>query len=989
MWMNGKTSRIKSNTLSADSVQFVRYAEDPLQKLAELLLAQHAADLPDLSRQVVLLSHSCAIPRFRQMLLDAATERGCEALLPPFIGTMESWLHYFQDGETSDLLSTSAREVLLLEALAEHPQLYKTTPWPFIDSLLRLFDELSANHHGLPDNLTGFTQLLAKSYGINNENWGPLMEEARLAHSLWRAWRQQLEDNGYQDNALIAGDRLNRSLNQLSAETQLYLAGFIHFNANQVAWIKALHGRKQLTLLCHGQAGPEGYHPDAPVTELARELGVPGISSPAKKTAYSEFLDQVYALNDGDLQTRARRMRTAHPTSPARDVVAIFAAADAEHEARAIDLQVRRWWLQGKRNIGIVTNDRKLARRVRALLERANITLQDAAGWPLSTTSAATLLMRWLDTVEQNFAYAPLMDVLKSPFAFAGLEPEARTTTLSNFEREILSRENISSNLKHYQQSLKRHGAAMDAACGPGSAQAVTALFNKLESASGVLLALCDRKRHPAPAYLAALTASLQELSVTPHYTKDEAGQRLLAEIGDMQHAVSLRRLSINWAEFRAWLAHNLERHYFQPSMQGGGIEMMGFAESRLYRFDAVIIAGAHQDHLPGAVEYSAFFNDPVRIQLGLPTTLHQRCTLFYDFRRLLESAGHVLISLRHEEAGKNIIPSPWLERLRALHRMAYGNELEAVELRHLVASPHTLLAKRESGKPPGPEDYPAVRVSAKLIPTRLSASAHQRMLNCPYQYYAVHCLKLAEREPLTMDLEKSDYGQRVHRILQAFHGGIAGLPGPFSKTLSLETYHAAETLLMEISHAVFTEDIKRNFFAKGFLYRWLKIIPVYLDWQMHRAQTWKFIATECEGHEKELKEMNLVLTGRIDRLDYSSSGYSIIDYKTGAIPHLEEVESGEHIQLPFYTLLLAGPVREALFLALNQEGIKDTVRVEGATLGALSRQVETRLVTIHRSLAAGRPLPAWGDAQTCAYCAMESLCRKEMWRNEPSAPET
>jgi len=987
MRMNGKTSRIKSNTLSADSIQFIPYAEDPLQKLADLLLTQHAASLPDLGRQVVLLSHSCAIARFRQILLNAATQRGWEALLPPFIGTLESWLHNFQDGETNKLLSTSAREVLLLEALAEHPQLYKTTPWPFIDSLLRLFDDLNVNHGCLPDNLTGFTRLLAKSYGIGNENWGPLMEEARLAHSLWQAWRQQLEDNGYQDSASIAGDNLNRSLNQLGAETHLYLAGFIHFNTNEIAWIKNLHSRKQLTLLCHGQAGPEGYHPDTPLTELSCDLGVPIISSSAKKPPYSEFLDQVYLLNDGDLQARTQRMRQAHPASPAQGVINIFAAADAEQEARAVDLQVRRWWLQGKCNIGIVTNDRKLARRVRALLERANITLQDAAGWPLSTTSAATLLMRWLDAIEQNFAYAPLMEVLKSPFAFAGLEPEARKATLSNFEREILPRENILSNLKHYQQSLRRHSAAMDAACGQGSADAVAALFNKLESASHGLIALCDGKRHPAPAYLAALIIGLQDLGVTPLYAKDKAGQRLMAEIEDMQHAVSTRRLPITWAEFRAWLAHNLERHYFQPSMQGDGIEMMGFAESRLYRFDAVIIAGAHQDHLPGAVEYSAFFNDPVRMQLGLPTTLHKRCALFYDFRRLLESAAHILISLRHEDAGKRMIPSPWLERLRAFHRIAYNNnELEAVGLRNLAASPHTLIAKRESGKLPGPQDYPAVRVSAKLIPTRLSASAHQRMLNCPYQYYAVHCLKLAEREQLTTDLEKSDYGQRVHRILQAFHGGVAGLPGPLVKALSLETYHEAEALLKEISHAVFAEDVKRNFFAKGFLYRWLEIIPAYLDWQMHRAQSWKFIATEYEGYYKELKEVDLVLTGRIDRLDYSPSGYSIIDYKTGVIPHLEEVESGEHVQLPFYTLLLEMPVREALFLALNREGVKDGVRAEGATLEALSRQVEARLVAIHRSLAAGRPLPAWGDERTCAQCAMESLCRKEMWRKDALA---
>ncbi len=969
--------------MSADSVQFVSYGEDPLQTLAEGLLTQHAAALPDLSRQVVLLSHPCAIARFRQVLLDTAARRGWEALLPPYIGTLESWLQNFRDGETNSFLNTNAREVLLLEALAEYPGLYKTTPWPFIDSLLRLFDDLDANHGRLPETAAGLARLLAKSYGIDNENWSPLIEEARMAYRLWQAWRDQLKDNAYQDNAVIYRDLLSRSLTRLSAETHIYLAGFIHFTAIEAAWIKALFSRKQLTLLCHGQTGPEDYHPDAPLTALLHDVGVPAIVHSAKKTPYSVFIDQVYALNGDDLQTRAQGMCKTYAASPARGVVSIFAATDAEQEARAIDLQVRRWWLQKKRNIGIVTNDRKLARRVRALLERANISVQDAAGWPLSTTSAATLLMRWLDAIEQNFAYAPLMDVLKSPFAFAGFEPKTRKTVLSSFEREVLWRENISSNLNHYRQGLKRRRAAMAETCGADGAATIIALFDKLETASRDLISLCNRNRHPASAYLAALTLGLQALGVTPHYNEDEAGRRLIAEIEDMQGAVSPRRLSMNWSEFRAWLAHNLERHYFQPSMRGGGIEMMGLAESRLYRFDAIIIAGAHADHLPGTGEYSAFFNDPVRVQLGLPTSVHKRRILFYDFRRLLESAAHVLISFRKEEAGGKIIPSPWVQRLQTFHRIAYHDPLEARELKHLLAAPHTLLAKRHTGKLPLPRDFPAVQVAAGLIPTHLSASGHQRMLNCPYQYYAVHCLKLTEREQLKTDLEKSAYGQRVHFILQAFHGGIAGLPGPFANALTPETRQEAEALLEKISQAVFKEDIKRSFFAKGFLYRWLRIIPVYLNWQMQRAQTWKFVATEYEEYSKQLEEISLVLTGRIDRLDYSSLGYSIIDYKTGTIPTLEETESGEHIQLAFYALLVEPPVREALFVSLHPEGIKDTVRLEGPRLAALIKQVRARLVAIHQSLARDRPLPAWGDAQTCRHCAMESLCRKEMWSKE------
>jgi ATP-dependent helicase/nuclease subunit B len=30
--------------------------------------------------------------------------------------------------------------------------------------------------------------------------------------------------------------------------------------------------------------------------------------------------------------------------------------------------------------------------------------------------------------------------------------------------------------------------------------------------------------------------------------------------------------------------------------------------------------------------------------------------------------------------------------------------------------------------------------------------------------------------------------------------------------------------------------------------------------------------------------------------------------------------------------------------------------------------------------ITAGTPLPAWGDEDTCRYCEMDGLCRKQAW---------
>jgi len=105
-----------------------------------------------------------------------------------------------------------------------------------------------------------------------------------------------------------------------------------------------------------------------------------------------------------------------------------------------------------KKNIAIVTENRRLARRVRALLERANVTISDYAGWALSTSSAASVLERWLQTIEEDFAHQPLLDILKSPFILSDWDYEERMRTVYRLENDIIFHENIPANLQRYRR---------------------------------------------------------------------------------------------------------------------------------------------------------------------------------------------------------------------------------------------------------------------------------------------------------------------------------------------------------------------------------------------------------------------------------------------------------------------------------------------------------------------------------------------------------
>ena len=91
-------------------------------------------------------------------------------------------------------------------------------------------------------------------------------------------------------------------------------------------------------------------------------------------------LDAVFDTGSMAPRERARQFRDTQPDSPLLGRLAVFAANSPEQEARAIDLQVRQWLLDGRQPVGIVTEDRRLARRVRALLERQRAVTTELVG---------------------------------------------------------------------------------------------------------------------------------------------------------------------------------------------------------------------------------------------------------------------------------------------------------------------------------------------------------------------------------------------------------------------------------------------------------------------------------------------------------------------------------------------------------------------------------------------------------------------------------
>ena len=970
----------------AMSLHLLPYHTNLLAAAAAHVIERAGAALPDLSDVVILVADTLAAAPLRAQCLEAAAAVGHNALLGLRICTLREWIEA-RVVDTQAPLNPAARRLLLVEALREHQGLFgDDDPWRVADSLLQLFDDLSRYHSRLPDDAQTLAAQMAQAYGIDGAMPAALTREAQIVHRLWQAWQTQTSALQQPDPWAHYLDKLRQDCARPQPDEPFFiLTGQPDFVPAELAWLEQRLQNGRAEVLLHGNPAARQTPADAPLAVFsAYDTATRGTATqdtatqtlPA--TALAECLDAVYPTGQDNLRERAARLAGRFHASPLQEHISTLSADSAEQEAHAIELQVRRWLLNGKRRIGIVTEDRRLARRVRALLERAGILLQDSGGWALSTTSAAACVERWLESVEEDFAHQPLLDFLKSPFLYDETQRETHLALVYRLEHDIIQHENIARGLQRYHTHLDYRCQRLAWPAEPVAA--LHALLDRIGQAAQTLLQL-QHGRHGAQHYLDSLRASLTALGVWQRLEADAAGL-LLTRLWDQLNAAARGTpAQLQWSEFRIWLGRALEETSFRPSLANGPVQLLNLAQSTLFHFDALIVGACDREHLPGADPATPFFNTGVRRELGLPTWEQRLALKLYRFRRLLEAAPRVLLSWHREEQGEPLLQSPWLEALQSLQHLSYGSTLEDMELKALLQQRSSSVAAPEPAPLPQPPCQPRPSLPADLLPATQSASSHQHLIDCPYLYFAADCLRLSPPEAVRELLQKSDYGERVHLCLQCFHGTVAGYPGPFAAICTQDNRAAAIALLEKIALAVFARDLEDNFQHRGWLKRWQQLIPSYIDWQIERARDWRVDAVETRVETPFSPA--LALTGRLDRIDQANDPQgvqAIIDYKTGGVPAQADIDSGEAVQLPIYALLAGARVEQVEYLKLDGPRVRITGGLDADSLPPLRDAVAERLAMTQSALAAGQAMPAWGDPDTCRYCSMDGICRRQAW---------
>ncbi len=898
-------------------------------------------------------------------LVNAAKEHGIAGVIGPRVCSLRDFVSE-ECPPPLTLIDNPSRELMLYRALKHQQSVFgDISTWLLVDNLLSLFDELTLAKVNLPKSEGEFIDEISRAYGMEENNLNPLSREAKIVYTLWCAYYDELNAHQKMDKEMAYQNGLQQLQEQSLAES-FYVAGYHRLSPAEISWLKQLDKKQQLRLILHSEPAEQSHACPPSMQLLIENFRTQGV---IYHSDYRQFLNNVYGnITDTSLLTRAKAFSEQHPKKNIQQQLSISEHISVEKEAEAVALQLAIWRDQGMQDLAIVTEDRRLARRIRALLERYGLSLNDYTGWALSTTSAAAALESWLNCIEQDFAYQPLLSLLKSPFILPNWDQEERSKACFRFEQDIIRHENIQANLNRYRFYIRLRQQRLN-----WQNNLVTEILDELEFAAEPLLEVFAKETSLSE-LLGALELSLQRIGLSQTLQNDVAGQTVIDTLTQLHPQHENTSEPLNWQEFRLWLARSLENSYFQLERQDGSIALLPITQSNLERFDGLVIAAADANHLPMVSAASPLFNQAVRAELGLRTLNEERQTMLYHFRRLLESASQVHITYATDNHGEPQSISPWVELLNAFHQLSYGDDLHDDSLSYTLSEKEKLL--KQNAKANGHSDPASTAVLSQLLPDIYSAYSYQEIINCPYRFYLSQCLKLAAPEEIREALQKADYGELIHRCLQALHSHVSGLSGPFNSAFSTATRQDAITLLNQISEQVFTTELEQNSIHRVWLTRWQRQIPAYIDWQIKQAknsskviETEIAITTEAEPNKPQLK-------GRLDRIDSNDDGEVIIDYKTGGSAAAADILDGESVQLPFYTMLRQSNTIACKYVTIDDK-IKETV-IEQPELSIISELNHERLNTIHLQLKNNQAVTAWGDDIVCRYCDYQGVCRKQ-----------
>ena len=615
----------------------------------------------------------------------------------------------------------------------------------------------------------------------------------------------------------------------------------------------------------------------------------------------------------------------------------LWVCQDLESEAQAAAAAVITALNLGQRPVAVATVDRQLVRRVRALLDRQGLSVNDETGWRLSTTPAAATVMALLRAAAKGADADARLDWLKRTS-----DPTSDTAWIDVLEAHWRGRRGLNAVQLHVATQRWQTMAMRLSPLADGPNATLAQWLKHLGTAMNISELPSAKDKHLSAS---AVLRALRMFDLEPQWLK------------------SSQDISLDLSGFTDWVSATLELSNFEPvSPTDPDVVLTPISRAMGRRFAHVVVPGADAKSLGPVPPTPSIIPLAMAERLGIDTAAET------NHRRILALA-HLLcgpaltITRRRTDAGEPLAPSPLVQWLCAAVNAVHGPG--TCEERPWQAN--TIKVSHQ------PIDRPTPRCAS--LPARLSATQVEALRACPYRFFARTVLHLDTDEELDVPVSKRDYGTWLHAVLHHFHrqrdplgNDPQGLDAAAQSVTAEAALHAASLLPFQASF----DALKRP----------------YLAWLADRESNgWRWLDGETKRESHPPAWAPQFMHGRLDRLDAGPGGaLELIDYKTTATQDLSKrVKTPlEDTQLIFYAALLrdevpAGGKLSAMYLSLDDKDVPKAIGHSDAmaSVDAMLEGLGQDLQAIRDSAA----MPALGEGNVCNTCEMRGLCRKDHWQ--------
>jgi len=394
-------------------------------------------------------------------------------------------------------------------------------------------------------------------------------------------------------------------------------------------------------------------------------------------------------------------------------------------------------------------------------------------------------------------------------------------------------------------------------------------------------------------------------------------------------------------------------------------VQVMSAPEARQWVLPIVFVCGMVEKQFPQFHKQDPFFPDAARCRLNAAGIRVRTAAEFErEERALFDSAtsrATMLVTLSYPEfdaRGERNLQSLYLEDVL----------VPAVDSVPVRPSPRTRYELRNAAQIGAPDLLEYLRTKT----ARLSATALETFLQCPFQYFAQRLMRLKTAPPRPEErLSFLEQGNIVHQVLAEWWQHLQDVAPLFEQIFArrLTEAHIPNGYHTERLRNGMLDDLKRFTSMDG----WQRA-----DWKSQTEIEFTFPLAE-----------GLEISGRIDRLDVAPDGRAfVLDYKYSAAQRVRDKLKNETLmQAPLY--LLAAEHLKARPSGMFYVGVKGAIEYAGwsedLSMGSLAlpekwlENTRERALHMVQEIRRGRVeiLPA--DRDSCRFCDAKDICRIEV----------